>query len=105
MRLRRLAPLSVTRKEGGSHHLQRMRLLECVVGDPRRGPSGAPTPPTGSSSRTGQARRGAEWMDHALLALNCSMSGGGLFTSQLAYSDLSLRSRDPKYLLALAAAE
>lgn len=52
----------------------------------------------------GQARRGAEWMDHAMLALDCSMSGSELSTSQLAHSDPSLRARDPRDLLALAAA-
>lgn len=52
----------------------------------------------------GQARRGAPWMDHALLALDCSMSGSELSTAELADTDPSLRSRDPGDLVALAAA-
>lgn len=52
----------------------------------------------------GQARRGAAWMDHALLALDCSMSGSELSTVRLAETDPSLRNRDPGDLLALASA-
>lgn len=52
----------------------------------------------------GQARRGAGWMDHAMLALDCAMSGSELSTAELAASDPTLRSRDPRDLLAVAAA-
>jgi Ser/Thr protein kinase RdoA (MazF antagonist) len=52
----------------------------------------------------GQARRGAPWMDHAMLALDCSMSGSETSTAELAGSDPVLRGRDPADLLALAAA-
>ncbi|WP_374969655.1 phosphotransferase family protein [Terrabacter sp. BE26] len=51
-----------------------------------------------------RTRRGAPWMDHALLALDCSMSGSELATAQLADTDPVLRTRDPGDLLALAAA-
>jgi hypothetical protein len=52
----------------------------------------------------GQARRGAAWMDHAMLALDCSMSGSETSTAELANADPTLRDRDPADLLALAAA-
>ena len=52
----------------------------------------------------GQARRAAAWMDHALLALDCSMTGSEVSTAQLARTDPALRDRDPADLLALAAA-
>lgn len=52
----------------------------------------------------GQARRGAAWMDHALLALDCSMTGSEVSTAELAATDPVLRERDPADLLALAAA-
>ena len=52
----------------------------------------------------GQARRASAWMDHAMLALDCSMSGGEVSTAELARTDPSLRERDPGDLLALAAA-
>lgn len=52
----------------------------------------------------GQARRGAAWMDHAMLALDCSMSGSETSTAELADADPALRDRDPADLLALAAA-
>ncbi|MGO4603922.1 phosphotransferase family protein [Terrabacter sp. 2YAF2] len=52
----------------------------------------------------GQARRGAAWMDHAMLALDCSMSGSETSTAKLARTDPVLRERDPADLLALAAA-
>ncbi|MCU1538470.1 MAG: hypothetical protein JWP82_2821 [Humibacillus sp.] len=52
----------------------------------------------------GQARRGAAWMDHAMLALDCSMSGSAVSTSEFARTDPTLRNRDPGDLLAVAAA-
>lgn len=52
----------------------------------------------------GQARRGAAWMDHAMLALDCSMSGSDVSTAAWAQADPVLRERDPADLLALAAA-
>jgi aminoglycoside phosphotransferase len=52
----------------------------------------------------GQARRGAPWMDHAMLALDCSMSGSAVSTARFARTDPTLRDRPPADLLALAAA-
>lgn len=52
----------------------------------------------------GQARRGAAWMDHALLALDCSMTGSEVSTAEQARTDPVLRHRDPTDLLALASA-
>ncbi|MEO5749141.1 MAG: hypothetical protein ABI336_04270 [Humibacillus sp.] len=52
----------------------------------------------------GQARRGAGWMDHAMLALDCSMSGSEVSTAELARADPSLSEHDPGDLIALAAA-
>ena len=43
----------------------------------------------------GQARRGVAWMDHAMLALDCSMSGSEISTAELARTDPTLRHRDP----------
>ena len=51
-----------------------------------------------------QARHAAAWMDHALLALDCSMTGSEVTTAALAATDPVLRDRDPTDLLALAAA-
>ncbi|MEO7753086.1 MAG: hypothetical protein ABIS35_06695 [Terracoccus sp.] len=52
----------------------------------------------------GQVRRGARWMDHALLALDCSMTGAEPSTAEVAALDPVLRDRDPADLLAIAAA-
>jgi len=52
----------------------------------------------------GQVRRGSAWMDHAMLALDCSMSGSEVSTGELARLDPVLRDRDPADLLAVAAA-
>jgi aminoglycoside phosphotransferase len=52
----------------------------------------------------GQARRSAAWMDHALLALDCSMTGSEISTAEQASADPVLRDRDPADLLALASA-
>ncbi|TQM54537.1 phosphotransferase family protein [Humibacillus xanthopallidus] len=52
----------------------------------------------------GQARRSAAWMDHALLALDCSMTGSEISTAEQAAADRVLRDRDPADLLALASA-
>ncbi|GAA2158848.1 hypothetical protein FHX52_2325 [Humibacillus xanthopallidus] len=52
----------------------------------------------------GQARRGAPWMDHALLALDCSMTGSEISTADRAAADPVLRDHDPADLLALASA-
>lgn len=52
----------------------------------------------------GQARRASAWMDHAMLALDCSMSGSEVSTAELARTGPSLRERDPGDLLSLAAA-
>lgn len=52
----------------------------------------------------GQARRGAAWMDHAMLALDCSMSGSEVPTADFVRTDPTLQDRDPADLLSLAAA-
>lgn len=52
----------------------------------------------------GQARIGAGWMDQAMLALDCSMSGSEVSTQEYASSDPVLRERDPADLLSVAAA-
>ncbi|MGO4360949.1 hypothetical protein [Terrabacter sp. RAF57] len=52
----------------------------------------------------GQARRAAAWLDHAMLALDCSMTGSEVSTAELARTDQTLRDRDPGDLLSLASA-
>lgn len=52
----------------------------------------------------GQVRLGAPWMDHAMLALDCSMTGSEVTTAELARTDPVLRYVDPDALLAVAAA-
>ena len=52
----------------------------------------------------GQARRGAPWMDHWLLALDCSMSGAEVTTGDWLRTDPVLGDVDPAALLAVAAA-
>lgn len=52
----------------------------------------------------GQARRGAPWMDHALLALDLTLSGGELTTEDFVTLNPFLRQRDPRDLPSLAAA-
>lgn len=52
----------------------------------------------------GQARLGAPWVDHALLAFDAAMSGGEITTEAGLASDRVLRELDPTALLSLAAA-
>lgn len=52
----------------------------------------------------GQARLGAPWVDHALLAFDVAMSGGTLTTATARVSDPVLREVDPNAVLSLAAA-
>jgi hypothetical protein len=52
----------------------------------------------------GQARFAAPHVDHALLALDCSMSGSTVSTAEFARTDPVLRDQDPADLVALAAA-
>ena len=52
----------------------------------------------------GQARRGAPWTDHWLLALDCSLSGAEMSTAERVRADPVLRAVDPADLLAIAAA-
>lgn len=52
----------------------------------------------------GQARLGAPWVDHALLAFDVAMSGGHLTTAIARPSDPVLCEVDPAVLLSLAAA-
>lgn len=52
----------------------------------------------------GQARLGAPWVDHALLAFDAAMSGGEITTEAVLASDPVVRELDPRALLSLAAA-
>lgn len=52
----------------------------------------------------GQARFAAPHVDHALLALDCSLSGSAVSTAEFARTDPVLRDHDPADLVALAAA-
>lgn len=52
----------------------------------------------------GQARLGAPWVDHALLAFDAAMSGGDLTVENALANDLVLGKLDPRALLSLAAA-
>lgn len=52
----------------------------------------------------GQVRRGAPWMDHALLAMDCAMSGADTSALQFFSTDPALSDRDPGELVSLMAA-
>lgn len=52
----------------------------------------------------GQVRRGADWMDHALLAMDCAMSGGVVSAATCFAQEPALAERDPSELTSLMAA-
>jgi hypothetical protein len=52
----------------------------------------------------GQCRRGAVWVDHWLLALDCSLSGGDVTTDERPRADPVLHDVDPADLLAVTSA-
>ncbi len=52
----------------------------------------------------GQARRGAPWVDHAMLAMDCAMSGSEVSALEFFAHEPALADRDPSDLVALMAA-
>ncbi|MFC6706005.1 aminoglycoside phosphotransferase family protein [Flexivirga alba] len=52
----------------------------------------------------GQVRRGAPWMDHAMLAMDCAMSGSELSAATFFAQEPALAERDPSDLTSLMAA-
>lgn len=52
----------------------------------------------------GQVRRGAPWMDHAGLAMDCAMSGAEISATEFFTGEPALAGRDPADLVALMAA-
>lgn len=51
----------------------------------------------------GQVRRGADWIDHALLAMDCAMSGASISAATCFARQPDLADRDPSDLIVLMA--